>query len=98
MDQQGHGRMKSWPNLRSYPGILFEGLSKPTTILSQDRRVPAEIQINLGYGKFDDKGTFKNGKDPSKCATAAEHHSSCETFSLILKYLLDIVHTFHKQA
>jgi hypothetical protein len=37
---KGHGRKRSWPNLRYYLGICLEGLIKTTKNLSEDSWSP----------------------------------------------------------
>jgi hypothetical protein len=40
INRKGCGWKRSGPNLRYYPGICLEGLSKTINIISQDSRSP----------------------------------------------------------
>jgi hypothetical protein len=40
MNRKGYGRKLSWPYLRYYPGICFEGLIKTMKNVCQDCRCP----------------------------------------------------------
>jgi hypothetical protein len=47
MNWKGHGRKRSWPNLKLYPVVCLEGLRKPTKNLSQYSPYP-DRSLNLG--------------------------------------------------
>jgi hypothetical protein len=52
MNWKGCGRKRSWPNLRYYPGICLEGLTKTTKNLSQHSRSPGR-DLNPGPPEYE---------------------------------------------
>jgi hypothetical protein len=52
MNWKGCGRNRSWVNLKSYPGICLEGLSKTTVSLSQDSFRSSDQDIDAGVSNI----------------------------------------------
>jgi hypothetical protein len=65
----GYGKKQSWPNLRYYPSIWLEGLSKTTKTLSQDSQF-------LGQGL---------NPEPSECEAGMQRHLVMNSETLFLR-------------
>jgi hypothetical protein len=52
MKWKGHGRRRSWPSIRYYPGVFLYGLRKATKNLSRDSRSPGQ-DLNRGPAEYE---------------------------------------------